>query len=244
MKDIVGNILDVKKGIICHQVNCMKVAGGGLAWQIRNKWPGWYTDYYNTRPALGRCFLYDVQADLIVANLYGQYGFGGRGVVWTDYIALAAAVRELRHYVRWQKVKMITEFQGEYRFLSNFWPCEVEYDGMIYPSVEHAYQAAKTLDIVQQSTIQHASTPGLAKKMGRKVTMRRDWDKIKLGVMENLVRQKFKNAKLKKQLLSTGTRILVEGNNWGDRYWGVSPVENGYGLNHLGKILMKVRDEL
>lgn len=138
---------------------------------------------------------------------------------------------------------MIGPFQGKYRFLSNFWPTDVVYEGFHYPTVEHAYVAAKTLSVLDRETIRNTATPAEAKRLGRKLTLRHDWDTIKLGVMESLVRQKFQNHKhLRDLLLATGTEELVELNTWNDRYWGQCPV--GYGQNHLGKILMKVRDEL
>ena len=136
---------------------------------------------------------------------------------------------------------MINEFQGEYRFLSNFWPAKVVLDNVQYPSVEHAYMAAKTTDIRIRKKIKEQPTPSLAKKLGRSIQLRPDWEMIKLGVMESLVRQKFQEPTLKAKLLATHNRELIEGNNWNDTFWGVC---RGKGSNHLGKILMKVRDEL
>lgn len=137
---------------------------------------------------------------------------------------------------------MIDKFQGEFRWLSNFWPCEIVLDGEVYPSVEHAYQAAKTNNIANRKIIQSLKSPGAAKKMGKVVTMRANWDSIKLRIMEDLVRQKFiKDARLKIKLLSTGEQELVERNHWNDQFWGVC---NGVGENHLGRIIMKVRKGL
>lgn len=136
----------------------------------------------------------------------------------------------------------IERFFGEFRFLSNFWPVQVSYEGKEYPSVEHAYVAAKTLDNDIREQISKESSPGLVKKIGRQITLRKDWEDIKLEVMHNLVNQKFSlNPELKEKLLSTGDLDLVEGNSWGDTFWGVC---KGKGENHLGKILMKVRKEL
>lgn len=139
------------------------------------------------------------------------------------------------------KYGKIDSFSDEFRFLSNFYPCKVEYENLIYPSVEHAYQAAKTLDIYERRQILFSAKAGDAKKLGRKLTLRSDWESIKLQVMEDLVRQKFKYESLKKRLLATEDVYLEEGNYWSDFYWGVC---NGIGENHLGKILMKVRKEL
>src|SRR5574343_193775 len=140
-------------------------------------------------------------------------------------------------------MEKISSFQGNFRFLSNFYPADVEFEGMIYPTVEHAYQAAKTLDFNERKRISGAITPGMAKRMGRQLAIRKDWNNIKLEVMEKLVYKKFSSHKhLMLLLLDTKGKILEEGNNWKDRFWGVD--EQGNGLNHLGKILMKVRGDL
>jgi len=136
----------------------------------------------------------------------------------------------------------IGEFQGPYRFLSNFWPATVEFEGIEYPSVEHAYQAAKTRDVNSRRRIAAMLEPEEAKRAGRALVLRSDWEQIKLAVMEQCVRYKFtRHPDLKIALLDTGDAYLEEGNTWGDRIWGVY---QGYGENHLGKILMKIRDEL
>lgn len=135
----------------------------------------------------------------------------------------------------------IDSFQGEYRWLSNFWPALVIFDGDYYPTVEHAYQAAKTTDRSARIRIHRAETPGLAKKLGRGLAMRPDWDTFKLEVMLILLRQKFTDPELRRKLLETGDRELIEGNTWGDRFWGVC---GGTGENHLGKILMHVREAI
>jgi len=135
----------------------------------------------------------------------------------------------------------IDGFQGEHRFLSNFWPAPVVYDGQKYPSVEFAYQAAKTLDRHERLFILACDKPGQAKKIGKSLTLRPGWDDMKLAVMEKLVRQKFtRHENLKAMLVATGDAELVETNAWGDVFWGVC---DGKGENHLGKILMKVREE-
>lgn len=142
---------------------------------------------------------------------------------------------------------MIDSFRGENRFLSNFWPALVEYDGMVYPTVEHAYQAAKTNDKTLRGTIRNLLFPGGAKKFVRKlvldgkIVIKDDWEIEKTMVMEELVRKKFSNPTLRKMLLETGEQELVEDNNWGDTFWGKC---DGVGHNRLGKILMKVREEV
>jgi len=133
---------------------------------------------------------------------------------------------------------MIDSFKGEYRFLSNFWPAVVVFEGITYPTTEHAYQAAKTLDQDDRLIISLMATPGQAKRAGRKIVIRDDWNDIKVDVMRSLLEQKFSYPELKQQLLATGTQRLVEGNTWGDVFWGVC---RGKGENILGNLLMGIR---
>lgn len=140
-------------------------------------------------------------------------------------------------------MKTIAEFKDEYRWLSNFWPAEVGYEDRVYPSVENAYQAAKTIDKKARKPFE-TYKPGEAKRAGKALRIRDDWDEIKLNVMRHLLQQKFHSCgNLSKKLLATGNAKLMEGNNWNDRYWGVSPV-GGVGLNMLGILLMERRDIL
>jgi ribA/ribD-fused uncharacterized protein len=133
---------------------------------------------------------------------------------------------------------MISEFQGDCRWLSNFYPAKVTLDGVVYPTVEHAYQAAKTHNWIERKSILLADTPGKAKRLGGRATLREDWHEVKLSVMKGLVQQKFTDPTLRRLLLATGDEELVEGNRWNDTFWGVC---NGTGLNHLGRIIMQVR---
>lgn len=134
----------------------------------------------------------------------------------------------------------IDTFRGIYAFLSNFYISKVVYEGICYNTVEHAFQAAKTLSIEERLRISKADTPGSAKRIGRGVALRPDWDMVKYNVMYDLVLKKFMNHKhLRTQLLMTNDAQLIEGNTWGDTIWGVC---NGVGTNWLGKILMEVRD--
>jgi ribA/ribD-fused uncharacterized protein len=136
---------------------------------------------------------------------------------------------------------LIDSFEGKYRFLSNFYAQPVTFEGILYPSVEHAYQAAKTMDLQERAYIA-TLTAGKAKRAGRKLVLRSDWEAVKLTIMEQLVLDKFSNSEhLWRLLMATGNDQLVEGNWWGDTYWGVC---RGIGQNHLGKILMKVRTAL
>jgi ribA/ribD-fused uncharacterized protein len=133
---------------------------------------------------------------------------------------------------------VIGRFRGRHRFLSNFFPCIVAYGGIAYPSVEHAYQAAKTLDDDLRRSIASLSTAGEAKAFGSKLRLRPDWEEVKVQVMRELLLQKFEDPQLMGWLLDTGEEELVEGNTWGDTFWGVC---GGAGLNHLGRLLMEVR---
>jgi ribA/ribD-fused uncharacterized protein len=137
-------------------------------------------------------------------------------------------------------IKPITSFTGKYRFLSNFYPSRIM---TVFPTVEHAYQAAKCVDMDEFNDIMMAETPGKAKKLGAKVNLREDWEEVKLDVMFGLVRAKFIHySELQDMLLETGKAELIEGNRWGDTYWGQCPL--GSGFNHLGRILMEVREEI
>ena len=134
---------------------------------------------------------------------------------------------------------VIDEFTGVNRFLSNFYASMVIHDGIKYPTVEHAYQAAKTLDFAERWRISQLPYPGDAKKAGRRVKLRPDWEKVKRMIMQELLIQKFiLNPGLKKKLLDTGNAELIEGNYWGDTFWGAC---KGEGKNHLGQLLMAVR---
>jgi ribA/ribD-fused uncharacterized protein len=134
---------------------------------------------------------------------------------------------------------MITSFSGDYRFLSNFWPAQVYFDEIHFPSVEHAYVASKTIDLKLRHEIAKVEKPGAVKRLGKTIKLRKDWDFVKLMYMKDFVRQKFLDTGLLMMLLETGDRELIEGNTWGDTYWGQSPV--GVGENNLGKILMGIR---
>lgn len=131
----------------------------------------------------------------------------------------------------------IDSFSGEYRFLSNFYPSPIKWHDGIYPTVEHIFQAFKTIDPEERDEIRNAKTPGEAKRLGRKVTLRPDWNDIKIEVMNNFLQSKFRIPELRNKLMDTGTRELIEGNTWGDRFWGV----DGTGKNELGKLLMEIR---
>jgi ribA/ribD-fused uncharacterized protein len=145
-------------------------------------------------------------------------------------------------------VTKIDRFDGRYGFLSNFYPSPLVLPrwhpavGEVAPTVEHAFQAAKTEDVAQARLIVHASSPDVAKRLGRRVTLRAGWDQGRDAIMESLLRVKFApGSELAVALLDTGEAELIEGNTWNDRYWGVC---QGLGENRLGKLLMAIRSEL
>ncbi len=130
----------------------------------------------------------------------------------------------------------------EWAFLSNFYRASFELGGEKYPTVKHYYQSRKTLNPHYAEKNHQCSNTALVRKLGRKCPLRPDWEKIKVQVMEEAVRAKFtQNPHLKEKLLATGDAELVELSPW-DRFWGVD--RNGRGQNQLGKILMKIREEL
>lgn len=137
---------------------------------------------------------------------------------------------------------MIKEFQGEYRWLSNFAPCKIFYEGLVYGSVENAYQATKTLDETERLRLS-TMTSGEAKRYSRTLTVRSDWDDIKLNVMRDLSCIKYSKEPYLSKLVGTGDSHIQEGNRWGDKFWGVC-LKTGEGQNNLGLLLMDIRDKI
>ena len=135
---------------------------------------------------------------------------------------------------------VIDSFRGQYHFLSNFYR---EKDGL---TVEHRFQAEKNEDPKGRDPFPAKMTPGQAKAAGRRLHLRGDWETVKNAIMESLIREKFKDRILAAELLSTGDSVLVEGNDWRDKTWGMVKGSDGKwkGENRLGKVLMKIRDEL
>lgn len=144
-------------------------------------------------------------------------------------------------------MRVIDRFDGEYNFLSNFSDSPMKLNlGSLGTwsvlNVEEVFQAAKAVDDKDAIWVLQAGRPGMAKRRGRAIRKRDDWDEIKIDVMRMYVTAKFvQNPDLAQKLLDTGDAILIEGNTWGDRFWGTV---NGEGENWLGKILMEVRDGL
>lgn len=135
----------------------------------------------------------------------------------------------------------IDSFRGKYFFLSNFYLTEVDFDGFTFQNNEAAFQAMKTLDRGKRAEFTRLD-PSSAKRKGRQVRLRKDWEEVKDQLMYEICLSKFnQNEDLKRKLLQTKGIELIEGNDWGDTYWGVC---RGRGQNKLGKILMRVREEL
>lgn len=136
---------------------------------------------------------------------------------------------------------MIDSFRGKYYFLSNFYHIDVEYDGIVYKNTEAAFQAQKVLDDDAKLLFSDLF-PREAKKLGKRVKLRKDWNDVKDNYMYEICKAKFQQHEdLARKLLETGDEELVEGNAWNDTYWGVC---NGKGKNQLGKTLMRIREEL
>lgn len=138
-------------------------------------------------------------------------------------------------------MKKISKFVGDFDFLSNFFEVDVRFAGILYPSSEAAFQAQKCVEDGDKLQFTRLK-PSQAKRLGRRVCMRSDWEDIKVNVMTRIVRAKFTQHEVLGNLLyRTGDAELIEGNTWNDTFWGVC---DGIGENHLGKILMQIRDEL
>ena len=151
---------------------------------------------------------------------------------------------------------MINEFRGKYYFLSNFYSCKVEWEGLTYENNEAAFQSAKCIKLEQRKNFLGLD-PSSAKRKGRRVKLRDDWEEVKDQIMYEIVLNKFsQNEELRKKLIATGDEYLEEGNTWHDTYWGVC---NGKGkkidkviknktweqeVKEESKILMQVREEL
>ena len=142
---------------------------------------------------------------------------------------------------------MIDCFEGKYDFLSNFYEHPIQYNGIVYPTNEHFFQAMKSLKEEERKMIAAAPTPGKAKRLGRAVTLRSDWETIKYDIMLMGLRLKFCDKDLREKLRATGDEYLIEGNWWHDNTWGDCSCERCKtirGRNELGRLLMQVRNEI
>lgn len=152
-----------------------------------------------------------------------------------------------------QQQDAITSFRGEFMVLSNFSRTPFVVNGTAWPTSEHFFQANKTLNLLHCKEIRDASTPGIAKKMGSprgykgfKITLRENWELIRIPVMEFVVKEKFgQNVRALELLMSTEGHLLIEGNIWHDNFWGncyCPKCVNKPGLNNLGIVLMNYRN--
>lgn len=138
---------------------------------------------------------------------------------------------------------MIKEFKNQYFFLSNFYEYPIYYNKLVFCNAEAAFQAQKVINKKDQYKFINLNA-SQARKLGKTVQLRKDWEEIKDNVMYEIVKRKFTiNKELQQKLLETKEEELVEGNWWHDIYWGVDS-KTGIGQNKLGKILMKVREEV
>lgn len=139
---------------------------------------------------------------------------------------------------------MISEFKNDERWLSNFAPVRIELDGRVFFSVEHAYMSAKSDEYDWKDFCANPNTSAShVKRASRDIQLIHDWDNIKLYVMEECVRKKFNQEPYRTKLLNTGDIHIQEGNYWNDKFWGVC-LKTNRGENHLGRLIMQVRDEL
>ena len=283
MKFIYGNILDIKKGLILHQVNCMGVMGAGLALDIRNKYPKVWLDYKNHDSMdllkLGNVVTTVIHpSELVYGSICGQLQYGRTGACYTDYNALSTAFFSIQTmkfgpiYIPWEmgcglaggnwtKVLQIIErflpdativnphgvihgFVGKNSCLDTKYPVDIsiEHNNRKYtfPSVENFYQAMKTENPFMWSDFAKKS-PKDAATFGCTIQRRVNWEDIKQDVMKSANEAKFRIPFFASQLMSTGNVALVNGVGDTGRYWGT--VE-GEGNNHLGVILMKIRNNI
>ena len=134
----------------------------------------------------------------------------------------------------------IKSFRDEFGFLSNFYSVKIEFEGETYQNAEAAFQATKTMDSLERKKFEKL-TGKEAKKLGKKVKLRNDWETVKEEKMYKILKVKFENPELRRLLLATGNQVIAEHNYWGDTEWGVC---NGAGQNKLGNLLMLVRENL
>lgn len=145
----------------------------------------------------------------------------------------------------WSQYKPeVFEYNGKWirNWFSNFVTSPIEVEGYMWPSVENFYQSRKTTDIKERAKFLYC-TPSEAKREGRKVTMRPDWEKVKYEMMKQGLWAKFSSGKWREKLLATGDEMIIEWNNWRDDIWGV-PINTNKGQNLLGQALMEIRNEL
>ena len=144
-------------------------------------------------------------------------------------------------------VNSINSFRGEYRFLSNFYQCPFEFEGLIYSNAEAASQAQKCMNKEERVKYTLIKNPVRAKQMGKKEQLPENWDMKAYRIMDDILHAKFKVPELAELLKNTGDKYLEEGNHWHDNRWGRCTCERcatKVSENWLGKILMGIRNEL
>lgn len=146
------------------------------------------------------------------------------------------------------ELETITNFRDEYAFLSNFYQCYIIYEGLVYPTVEHAYVASKTFDMNFRFRVLEipSERAGAVKRLGRTIELRPNWEKVKVKIMQELLSKKFNQPVFKNLLLNTYPKKIIEGNLWHDNFWGICQCDkcSSNGKNTLGKLLMDIREEL
>lgn len=155
--------------------------------------------------------------------------------------------------LRPKMLSVISDFSGPYSFLSNFEPPGLRWQSARFGEidvwcVEIAYQAEKARNIEDFYEIAILGSPREAKRLGRLVSLRPDWENVKVDIMRRAVRQKFSSTHMMMKLMSTGDSTLVEGNYWHDNVWGDCRCDlqecRGQGQNLLGKMLMRMRQNI
>jgi len=155
-------------------------------------------------------------------------------------VALASMVAHVLLIISIRKKgsKMIDNLKGTY--LSNFWSVPIVYEGLTYPNAECAFQASKCANKSERKMFT-VINGAQAKALGKKIKIRPDWNEVRLSVMWNILQAKFaQHPDLTAKLIATGDKKIIEGNTWNDKFWGVS---DGEGMNHLGIMLMAIREE-
>ncbi len=145
----------------------------------------------------------------------------------------------------------IVSFKNQHFFLSNFFTCNIEWQGKKYKTVEHLYQASKACNEKDHELVRNAPSPKEAKQFGRMIKCRPDWEGIKIEVMRNALMMKFVDEKLSARLIGTNNAPLIEGNMWHDNFWGQcwcarchDDGSRDRAINMLGALLMEVRFKL
>jgi len=139
---------------------------------------------------------------------------------------------------------MINQFKDKYTWLSNFAPVYIYTKDGFYPSVEHAYQAQKSIDTNWKEICMNTDkSPGEIKKLSKKINLIKDWENNKVSIMKGLLREKFAQEPFKTRLLKTGDEVIIEGNYWNDQFWGVC-LKTNKGKNVLGTLIMEIRSDL